>query len=350
MRGGSFRDCDEVDMLKDMHNRLRPMGLADILDETVDIYKNNFALLIGITALVYVPFSLASSVFKIRVPLSFDLKMRPEQALQIMKSMAPLAVISLFLMLIIIPLVTGALTMALSERYLDRRITIEQVYRRVFRRNVFFPFLCAFLLKYAVIGVIYFSSIMILVGILVIVPMIGTWGLLLAIPFSLAVVFAMAYVWLRFMLVEPAFIVEMRGIGNAVKRSWILMSGSAGRAFVLVLIAGMVMLVISGVLSAPIEAVIGLRVLKQQSVPEALYVMDAVFSTAANVLTVPLYSIVVILLYYDLRIRKEGFDLELLASEMNAGSRQITQELAPAPSQQSPPSDNAPQDNDSPHD
>ena len=61
-----------------------------------------------------------------------------------------------------------------------------------------------------------------------------------------------------------------------------------------------------------------------------------------NVLTVPLYSIVAILLYYDLRIRKEGFDLELLASELDAGSRQITQQFTPIPTQQSEPSENAP--------
>ena len=86
-----------------MHNRLRPMGIADILDETVDIYKNNFALLIGITALVYVPFSLLSSAFKVQVPFTpFGTRMRPEQAIQVLKSMAPLAAISVFMMLFIL--------------------------------------------------------------------------------------------------------------------------------------------------------------------------------------------------------------------------------------------------------
>ncbi len=38
-----------------------------------------------------------------------------------------------------------------------------------------------------------------------------------------------------------------------------------------------------------------------------------VFGAVAQVVLVPYFYVVVAVLYYDLRVRKEGFDLELLA-------------------------------------
>ncbi len=40
---------------------------------------------------------------------------------------------------------------------------------------------------------------------------------------------------------------------------------------------------------------------------------QAVATTAASVLTTPFTAAVIAVLYFDLRVRKEGFDLELLA-------------------------------------
>ncbi len=45
-------------------------------------------------------------------------------------------------------------------------------------------------------------------------------------------------------------------------------------------------------------------------------VADAVGQTAASALTTPLSAAVLTVLYFDLRVRKEGFDLELLAERV----------------------------------
>ena len=36
-------------------NLLRPMGIGDILDGAINLYRRNFLLLIGISAWVYIP-------------------------------------------------------------------------------------------------------------------------------------------------------------------------------------------------------------------------------------------------------------------------------------------------------
>jgi hypothetical protein len=41
--------------------------------------------------------------------------------------------------------------------------------------------------------------------------------------------------------------------------------------------------------------------------------------TLGQILAIPISTAASILLYYDLRIRKEGFDLQMLAQSMTAG-------------------------------
>jgi hypothetical protein len=48
-------------------------------------------------------------------------------------------------------------------------------------------------------------------------------------------------------------------------------------------------------------------------------IADAVGQTASAALTTPLSAAVLTVLYFDLRVRKEGFDLELMARRLGAG-------------------------------
>jgi hypothetical protein len=41
----------------------------------------------------------------------------------------------------------------------------------------------------------------------------------------------------------------------------------------------------------------------------------------ASLLIYPFFTVVITLLYYDLRIRKEGFDLEIMATELAQGGQ-----------------------------
>ena len=46
------------------------------------------------------------------------------------------------------------------------------------------------------------------------------------------------------------------------------------------------------------------------------FAVSQVLGTVVDVVFAPVFALVSVLLYYDLRIRKEGFDLEILAQEM----------------------------------
>ena len=51
--------------------------------------------------------------------------------------------------------------------------------------------------------------------------------------------------------------------------------------------------------------------------------VNQLFSLAGQILIVPIGAIAYILLYYDLRIRKEGFDLQMLANSIGSDQGEI---------------------------
>ena len=54
--------------------------------------------------------------------------------------------------------------------------------------------------------------------------------------------------------------------------------------------------------------------------PVGAHVGEQVASALVNVFVTPFSTAALILLYFDIRVRKEGFDLELLAQSMEGGA------------------------------
>jgi hypothetical protein len=50
--------------------------------------------------------------------------------------------------------------------------------------------------------------------------------------------------------------------------------------------------------------------------PESIMIISQVMTFLAGSLILPLYSIATTLFYYDIRIRREGFDLEFMAGRL----------------------------------
>ncbi len=97
---------------------------------------------------------------------------------------------------------------------------------------------------------------------------------------------------------------------DALRRSWQLTRGFRWKALglwviALALLAGLV--IGAGILAAGVEALLGNG--------EAL---STVVVALVSLLIYPLLSCVFTLFYYDLRVRKEGFDLEMLSQQLAA--------------------------------
>lgn len=288
--------------MKSINQRFRPLSITDILDEAIELYKSNFVLLVGIAALIYVPLQIINGFFRDSGLITW---------------------IIVAITLIIGSIVTAALTLAVSERYLGREVTIKECYQRIGQPTVLKQLISAMLIK----------DVFILCPFAAVIPFVLKLGdtrhlasvnykLLIVYTLSMLAIMLIAFAWLvygglRFVLTEPAVIIDKTGGMKALRRSWKLMSGSMGKGFLLYLIVIAVTTTLTGIIAGPTTVIISMATISKGAVSPFVLIMHTLLSTILNTLTAPFLSIVAILLYYDIRIRKEGFDLELLANELD---------------------------------
>lgn len=238
---------------------LRPMGLLEIVDHSFRLYRANFWLFFGIAAFLGVPQGFLMAV--------------PEYGQGLANGWAVL--VALF--------VNGALTKAISDSYLGRPVSFGQCYGYMLKR--FFPFvltaLCAYL--FVLSGVI-----LLFVG---------------------AIVFA---IWTLTFL-APMFVIEDKRYFSVIKRGKFLMGqGTWGDTVGLGIIVGILMLAVT--LSF---VFVGSRLAGMLGVAStAAFLVQGLLLGIAQTLVQPLGLTSTTLIYYDSRIRKEGFDLQILAQEM----------------------------------
>jgi hypothetical protein len=136
---------------------------------------------------------------------------------------------------------------------------------------------------------------------------------------ALVIVLVGYCIWmlLRLSLAFPACVVERMSATAALKRSISLSSGTKGRIFLLYLLGTALNYLLSLTITIPAVIVIALvpgannpQFAQTAGVVMIIIVYGSAFAIQA--LTKPVYGIALMLFYYDQRIRKEGFDIELL--------------------------------------
>ncbi len=169
-------------------------------------------------------------------------------------------------------------------------------------------------------------------GPLVLVSLLYLLSLLLGVLMCLI---GIVWMFVLFALATPAVLFEdHRGVA-AMRRSRDLIAGNWWRVFGVMLIMYLIVAVLTGILAAALTSLV--------LVNSDSEVLNAVILTAANIvsyaLTLPLVAATITHVYFDLRVRKEGFDLQLLAQRIGPE----TAGAPPAPAVQGlPGSDAAP--------
>lgn len=297
---------------------LRPMTAGDILDQAIRIYRRNFVPLVTIVAIISVPLVLiqvAAAVISFGVTGTFT----TTQYLGDVSTVSALFVgatgLSYLLGLIGAIFQNGALTAFVSERFLDRQITIGQAYQRALRRWL------SLLIAAFLVGVALFSLLMLAFSVFFI-PMIGigassaagadntTSGILglftlcfcvLIIPAFLLVIFFAT----RWVFYIQAIVLENYNSTGGLGRSWKLVRGTFWRVLGITALLYIMVAILS---VAPTYAVLPLSLLLPSPILAA--VLNTIMQSVVVILVTPLQFAALTVLYYDLRIRKEGFDLE----------------------------------------
>jgi hypothetical protein len=121
---------------------------------------------------------------------------------------------------------------------------------------------------------------------------------------------------IRLSLTLPAVVLERISPVNAIKRSWQLTRGSFWRLFGILILTWIIVTVASEVLTIPfniVGAVIGGGSASPftATASVAALIVSAIGTILAATVTRPISAGVNVLLYVDLRMRREGLDLTL---------------------------------------
>ena len=115
----------------------------------------------------------------------------------------------------------------------------------------------------------------------------------------------------------PALLSEGIGPAAALGRSFRLVRGRWWATFAALLVMYLIVAVISGILGLVVGATL-VAAIDSEVVAAVLLTMVNIIS---SLITLPLFAAVLTIIYFDLRVRKEGFDLQLLAQGVGEDSR-----------------------------
>jgi hypothetical protein len=236
--------------------------------------------------------------------------------------------------------VTSAFTYAMSQRYLGEPARIGQAYGFVIGRVG--AILWTTLLRFAALfGLVIAVSLPlgVLMGAAISLGA-DDVGLLLTMLLIAAMAILWFHVFLRLELSFAALVVESRKGFAALNRAWRLSAGYGWRTVGMLLVTYVIVGVISLLLTKPVEMAAA-PLVKAGNLGAAGAILGAANAVVETALA-PVVCIVLVLVYYDLRIRKEGFDLQMLARDMAASTGQplpemfYDEEQAPTPVAPSP--------------
>lgn len=310
-------------------NRFRPLGTGDIFDEVFDLYKRNFVVLAGISGALYMPLGLIQAFLLPRlIPGLLAPTGIPSDPANIFRSLPMPAIMGVAALVladfaIVRPFATGALCYSVSQTYLGKPTTIGQAFAFMGRRIWHYIgtwLLAGFVVLGAAVVVTFSIGFLVTISLAAIALQQPVIGVLMTVGVALLALAAYAVLVLLYLFVPPVFVVEDKRYLRALARGRRLLSGwrFLGKALLVIILTWTVIFVIEAALPMLISLAAGLGTTMAGS--PGLLAAQSIVGSVAECLLQPIALCAIVLLYYDARIRKEGYDLELLAAEMSAAS------------------------------
>jgi hypothetical protein len=262
----------------------RPLGVSDLIDETFRIFRRHFLLFAKIGAVLMIPVGLIEIIQQVAVQQHAD-----DLAFNLLTS----GVVAL-VRAIVYMAVLSAIIYAMSEIRLGRMPTVGDAYNE---------------------GMEHFLSMIWIAFLYVLLP-----GLIGVTIIGLPVAVYLGVCWIFGLHV--AVIESKRGM-SALSRSKALVKGHWWRVLGIYMLISIIVGIISVIFSAP-TTILGVMIAlgRDDETFRALgAAIGVIFSTAGTIITGPIVYIASVLLYYDLRARKEGLDLEMVANQTEALAR-----------------------------
>jgi hypothetical protein len=307
---------------------LRPMSTSQVLDRTFHLYRNNFVLFAGI-AIITPALRLIAMLIQLKIFGPLVMPQSPEAFTpQFMQALLVRVLITMVVGLVIYivgtALASSATAYAVSMVHLGKTTTIAQSYSNI--KRIFWRILglvCAILfftfgplmLSYGVILGLSFGMLLLMKSgnFPAASALLGVGGLLLGFGLMIGSIVWMFFALCRYALAVPACILEKLPVIQSIRRSKFLSIGTKGRILGIILLTALMSVILTYVLQLPgllaSNAVI-MTGKTHLSVAATIWIYMADFVGAS--LAGPIATIALVLVYYDQRVRKEAFDLQLM--------------------------------------
>lgn len=308
---------------------LRPLGITEIIGSAVDALRAN-------PRAMFLPALVVMSVIGLVSALLSELSMRSldslastldsgadpteEQLASIVGgSLATMGTTALegLISTIATAVLTGLLIVAVSRSVLGRVATPGEVWERT--RGRVWALIGQSLLISLITGLV--AVVLIGAAVLLAVVIISSasdssttavvLAVLAAIILGLGAVVAALFLGVRLSLSSAALILENVGVLDGIRRSWRLTRGSFWRVLGILVLAGLIQAVVTGLLggiASMVSTVITATAPSQVALATAVTTFIA---TVLSALILPFTASVTALTYIDLRMRHEGLDVEL---------------------------------------
>lgn len=289
---------------------LRALGLSEILDGAFKAIRHNPKVMFGVTLPVAMIAALMQGFLTVRLfdLLEYDYLVTysddmSESLAFFDDSTLMLTVLSIALNMLVIPLVTGVLTISVSRSTMGQKIPLSQIWQMLRGRKA--PLLGASLLTSLAAFVpagLLFAALPLLMSDE------NPALVLLMLPLGLIAIAATMFLAIRFLFVPQVVVLERQGVFTSIKRGWLLSRGSFWRILGIYLLATLIASVVSSIVSTPLSFIsVALTVVSTVLAASVL----AATTVVTMLVMVPYSAAVGSLLYIDVRMRREGLDIEL---------------------------------------
>jgi Membrane domain of glycerophosphoryl diester phosphodiesterase len=253
---------------------LPPRGIGEILSTAFQLYRRHWRTLLAIAAVVVVPLTL------LQYGIGHWFRTNGQQLEdEVVVStsfwaMASASLLAALVGLLLYQVLTGAITRNIAAEVAGQDLDLEQSYRFGFAR---------------------------LGPVLVVSVLVGLATLLGLLVFIIPGI----YVGVRLAVSIQALVVEDKRGTEAMRRSWGLVGGHWWHAAFTLLVAGLITGVVNAVITAPFSGG---------------WFLQGIAAAVATTVTLPYGALVGVLLYLDLRTRKDRLDLDTLKADLQAST------------------------------
>jgi len=315
---------------------LRPLTLGTILGASFQVLRRNprptFGFAFGIqSAIMLLTLLITGAVTFAAVSRLFTAS--TEDATEITAGAAVMIMLSTLvpgvLSVVALALVQGVLMLEIQRATLGEKLKLKQLWRRARGR------IGALIGWVLLLTVALLVALAVLAVLIVLLTMLGTVGIALAVVVGifggLGLLALGAWLGTKVSLVPSVLMGERSTLREAISRSWRLTDGYFWRTFGIQLLVSVILSVAMQVITVPIQLVAPMAVFlidpNGTGGPVAIVAVVAIYLVSLLIVLVMSSVVLVVqsaatgLIYIDLRMRKEGLDLDLAryVEEVGAG-------------------------------